>query len=196
LKCSTSKIILGYLKFSATFLFLFCFFRFLSSQLMPHFFHSLREYLLHFSTRRFSRFFPYMYLSLDPFTQQSIYVYRFTYVSLFFLSPLRCISHFEQNSTFCSCRNTIQPLHCRYSYSAAVNNRLHVLFLMWGYFFFSKTTLLRVRFRQLLDAATPIKRVPTFPPSHSLVISEKRSYLTVGLDKFEYSWEGKRGKNV
>lgn len=45
---------------------------------------SPRDYLLlHFSTRRFSRFFLYrMYLSLDPFTQLSIYVYRFTSVFL------------------------------------------------------------------------------------------------------------------
>lgn len=130
-----------------------------------------------------------MYLSLDPFTQLSIYVYRFTSV---FLPPLYHPLNVSLTSNtiphFAPCRNTIQPFNCRYgySYSAAVNNRLHVLFLMWGYFFFSKTTILRVRFRQLLDAATPIKRVPTyFPPqNHSLIIGEKRSYLTAGLDEF------------
>jgi len=97
--------------------------------------HSPRNYLLlYFSTRRFSRFFLYsMYLSLDPFTQLSIYVYRFTSV---FLLPLYLPLNASLTSNtiphFASCRNTIQPFNCRYgySYSAAVNNRLHVLFLM------------------------------------------------------------------
>lgn len=136
---------------------------------------SPRDYLLlHFSTRRFSRFF--LYSIIYPWILLPNYLSMFIDLTLSFYPHSISLSNASLTSNkiphFASCRNTIQPFNCRYGclYSAAVNNRLHVLFLMWGYFFFSKTTILRVRFRQLLDVAMPIKRVPTYflPPSEPL----------------------------
>lgn len=132
-----------------------------------------------------------MYFSPDPFTQQSAYIYRSSFSLTYpvvtlslslslYPSQSQCITALASNtnSTFRSRRSTtttavqLQVGIYKNSYSAAVNNHLHVLFLMWGYFFFGKTTILRVRFRQLLDVSTPGKRkmstcVPqTMPARH------------------------------
>jgi len=64
----------------------------------------------------------------------TIYLCLSIYLCLFppLYHPLN--AHLTSNTIphFASCRNTIQPFNCKYgySYSAAVNNRLHVSFLM------------------------------------------------------------------
>jgi len=152
--------------------------------ILPIFSQKQSSRLLHFSTRHCSRFFfLYMYLSLDPFTQLSIYIYRssFPLPSPMSLSPFQsqCITALASNtnSTFhshrCTTTTAVQLQVCIYeiSYSAAVNNRLHVLFLMWGYFFYGKTTILRVRFRQLYPTWPPRENVYLLPANHALSTS-------------------------
>jgi len=122
---------------------LFLSFPFPRVMILPIFSQKQSSRLLHFSTRHCSRFFfLYMYLSLDPFTQLSIYIYRSSFPLTYpmSLSPFQsqCITALASNtnSTFhshrCTTTTAVQLQVCIYeiSYSAAVNNRLHVLFLM------------------------------------------------------------------
>lgn len=122
---------------------LFLSFPFPRLMLLPIFSQHQSSRLLHFSTRHCSPFF-----SLHVFIPGSFYPTIYLYLSIFLLShssglslapsQSQCITALASNtnSTFHSRRSTtttavqFQVGIYENSYSAAVNNRLHVLFLM------------------------------------------------------------------